>query len=85
VCGAADSAERSDDHEEEPEGLGVTADVVWAEISGHPFFVGSGEASDLIARRGLAMQLDLVDANRLASGIVILTYTLAAFVPGETG
>jgi dihydrofolate reductase len=42
----------------------------------HPFFVGQGGPQDLLFREGPATQLDLVAAEPLASGIVVLTYTL---------
>lgn len=40
----------------------------------HPLLVGSGGAEDLLFRDGTAAQLELLDVDRLASGIVILTY-----------
>jgi dihydrofolate reductase len=40
----------------------------------HPLLVGKGSAGDLIFRDGSAAQLELADVDRLASGIVILTY-----------
>jgi dihydrofolate reductase len=42
----------------------------------HPFFVGHGGPQDLLFREGPATQLELSDTTALASGIVILTYTL---------
>ena len=40
----------------------------------HPFFVGTGTADGLLHRTGSSGRFDLVDAMRLDSGIVILTY-----------
>lgn len=40
----------------------------------HPFFVGSGGASELIYRDSVTAVFDLVDTTVLASGIAILTY-----------
>jgi dihydrofolate reductase len=40
----------------------------------HPFFVGSGTASDLLYRPGSSGSFDLTDSLTLDSGIVILTY-----------
>ncbi|HZJ05364.1 MAG TPA: dihydrofolate reductase family protein [Nocardioidaceae bacterium] len=40
----------------------------------HPFFVGTGSASDLLYRPGSSGTFDLADATTLDSGIVILTY-----------
>jgi dihydrofolate reductase len=40
----------------------------------HPLLVGSGTADDLLFRDGTTAQLELADVDRLASGIVILTY-----------
>jgi dihydrofolate reductase len=42
----------------------------------HPFMVGSGEVSDLIFRDGTTAQFELKDVTRLASGIVILAYSV---------
>jgi dihydrofolate reductase len=44
----------------------------------HPFFVGTGTASDLLYRTGSAGTFDFADAAWLDSGIVILTYRAAA-------
>jgi dihydrofolate reductase len=41
----------------------------------HPLLVGKGGPEDLLFRDGSAAQLELADVDRLASGIVILTYT----------
>jgi dihydrofolate reductase len=41
----------------------------------HPLLVGSGGPEDLLFRDGTAAQLELVEVERLASGIVVLTYT----------
>jgi dihydrofolate reductase len=41
----------------------------------HPFLVGRGSASDLLFRDGRAGHFDLANAEALASGIVVLTYT----------
>lgn len=43
----------------------------------HPFFVGTGNASDVIYRPGSSGTFELVDVTRLDSGIVILAYRLA--------
>jgi dihydrofolate reductase len=40
----------------------------------HPFVLGTGDARDLVFREGRAAQFNLVDAEALASGIVVLTY-----------
>ena len=40
----------------------------------HPFFVGTGTASDLLYRAGSAGTFDLAESTTLDSGIVILTY-----------
>jgi dihydrofolate reductase len=40
----------------------------------HPFFVGTGTASDLLYRAGSSGSFDLADSTSLDSGIVILTY-----------
>jgi dihydrofolate reductase len=40
----------------------------------HPLLVGKGSAEDLIFRDGSAARLELLEVERLASGIVILTY-----------
>jgi dihydrofolate reductase len=40
----------------------------------HPLLVGSGGPEDLLFRDGTATQLELTDVERLASGIVVLTY-----------
>jgi dihydrofolate reductase len=40
----------------------------------HPLLVGSGGAEDLLFRDGTSAQLELVDVDKLASGIVILSY-----------
>jgi dihydrofolate reductase len=42
----------------------------------HPFFVGRGGPQDLLFREGPATELEFVEATPLASGIVILTYSL---------
>jgi dihydrofolate reductase len=42
----------------------------------HPFMVGSAKATDLLARAGRVGHFDLVGAEALASGIVVLTYTV---------
>ncbi|HKZ15363.1 MAG TPA: dihydrofolate reductase family protein [Solirubrobacterales bacterium] len=42
----------------------------------HPLMVGAGEPSDLLFRAGTSAQLELTDVDRLASGIVILTYAV---------
>ena len=40
----------------------------------HPFFVGTGNAGDLLYRAGTSGVFDLADVTTLDSGIVILTY-----------
>jgi hypothetical protein len=45
---------------------------LWA----HPFFLGRGGPQDLLFREGLTTELEFVEATPLASGIVILTYSL---------
>jgi dihydrofolate reductase len=40
----------------------------------HPFFTGTGTASDLLYRTGSSGSFELADSTRLDSGIVILTY-----------
>ena len=40
----------------------------------HPFFVGTGTASDLLYRAGSSGSFELADSASLGSGIVILTY-----------
>ena len=40
----------------------------------HPFFVGTGTASDLLYRAGSSGRFELVGSATLGSGIVILTY-----------
>jgi dihydrofolate reductase len=40
----------------------------------HPFFVGTGTASDLLYRTGTSATFDLADSTALDSGIVILAY-----------
>jgi dihydrofolate reductase len=42
----------------------------------HPLIVGAGEPSDLLFRAGTSARLELTDVDRLASGIVILTYAV---------
>ena len=42
----------------------------------HPLMIGSGEASDLLFHSGTAAQLELAEVIKLASGIVILAYTV---------
>lgn len=42
----------------------------------HPLMVGAGEPSDLLFRPGTSAQFELTDVDRLASGIVILTYAV---------
>jgi dihydrofolate reductase len=42
----------------------------------HPLMIGSGEASDLLFRDGTSAQFELGEVTKLASGIVILTYTV---------
>jgi len=44
----------------------------------HPFFIGSGTASDLLYRAGSSGSFELADSTRLDSGIVILTYRSSA-------
>ena len=44
----------------------------------HPFLLGTGSANDLLYRAGTAGVFELVDATKLASGIVILSYRRAA-------
>ena len=44
----------------------------------HPFFRGTGTASDLLYRAGSSGSFELVDSTRLGSGIVILTYRSSA-------
>jgi dihydrofolate reductase len=44
----------------------------------HPFFVGTGTASDLLYRTGSSGSFDLVDSTSLGNGIVILTYRATA-------
>jgi dihydrofolate reductase len=41
----------------------------------HPFMIGRGDTGDLLFRDGTAAQFELADVTRLASGIVILTYS----------
>jgi riboflavin biosynthesis pyrimidine reductase len=41
----------------------------------HPFMVGRGSASDLLFRDGRTAHLALANAEALASGIVVITYT----------
>jgi dihydrofolate reductase len=41
----------------------------------HPFLVGRGSATDLLFRDGRAAEFELANAEALASGIVVLTYT----------
>jgi hypothetical protein len=40
----------------------------------HPFFVGTGTASDLLYRAGSAGRVELADVIRLDNGIVFLAY-----------
>jgi hypothetical protein len=40
----------------------------------HPLFFGRGGCDALLYRDGPTMSLELVDANRLKNGDVILTY-----------
>lgn len=40
----------------------------------HPFFVGTGTASDLLYRAGSSGRFELAGSTSLGSGIVILTY-----------
>lgn len=40
----------------------------------HPFFVGTGSASDLLYRTGSSGTFDLADVTTVDGGIVILTY-----------
>ena len=42
----------------------------------HPLLLGRGEAADLLFRDGVSGDLDLAEVTRLASGIVILTYSI---------
>jgi dihydrofolate reductase len=42
----------------------------------HPLMIGQGDPQDLLFRDGTAAQFDLSDVTRLASGIVILAYTV---------
>jgi dihydrofolate reductase len=42
----------------------------------HPFFVGRGNAEDLLFRNGRAARFELLDTTTLSSGIVILNYSL---------
>jgi dihydrofolate reductase len=42
----------------------------------HPLMIGCGDPHDLLFRDGTAAQFDLTDVTRLASGIVILAYTV---------
>jgi dihydrofolate reductase len=44
----------------------------------HPFFVGSGTASDLLYRAGSSGSFELADSTSLDSGITILTYRSSA-------
>lgn len=44
----------------------------------HPFFVGTGTTDDLLYRAGSSGRSDVVDANALDNGIVILTYRTSA-------
>jgi dihydrofolate reductase len=44
----------------------------------HPFFVGTGTASDLLYRAGSSGTFELADSTSLGSGIVILTYRSSA-------
>jgi dihydrofolate reductase len=43
----------------------------------HPLLVGKGGPGDLLFRDGTAAQFELADVERLASGIVVLSYTTA--------
>ena len=40
----------------------------------HPFFVGSGNLGDLLARKCPLTELALVGAKTLSSGVVVLSY-----------
>jgi dihydrofolate reductase len=40
----------------------------------HPFFVGTGTASDLLYRAGSSGTFNLTDSTSLDNGIVLLTY-----------
>ncbi len=42
----------------------------------HPLLLGGGHPGDLLFRDGTAAQFDLADVTRLASGIVILSYSV---------
>jgi dihydrofolate reductase len=42
----------------------------------HPLFVGNATTADLLFRPGPTVQWDLVDTQRLNTGIVVLTYRL---------
>ncbi len=44
----------------------------------HPFFLGTGDASDLLFRAGSSGTFELSDSTTLESGIVILSYRAAA-------
>ena len=44
----------------------------------HPFFSGTGTASDLLYRAGSAGTFDLADSTTIDNGIVILTYRASA-------
>jgi dihydrofolate reductase len=44
----------------------------------HPFFVGTGTASDVLYRAGSSGTFDLTDSTSLDSGIAILTYRASA-------
>lgn len=44
----------------------------------HPFFLGTGTASDLLFRAGSSGSFDLSESTSLDSGIVILTYRKSA-------
>jgi dihydrofolate reductase len=44
----------------------------------HPFFIGTGTASDLLYRAGSSGRFELAASARLDSGIVILTYQSSA-------
>jgi dihydrofolate reductase len=44
----------------------------------HPFFVGTGTASDLLYRAGSSGAFDLAGSMSLDSGIAILTYRASA-------
>ena len=43
----------------------------------HPFMLGSGGAGDLLFRSERAGRFELTDATPLASGNVVLTYSLS--------